>query len=143
MAGLAALAGYVKVLMFGFLILFGAVWTAISLYVLNRSRRSESWSQTAGTVRFAEVRRVETGDAATRTGFSITYQPYIKYEYSVGASKYENATYAVAALPWTADPAPAKAIVRKYPVGGQVPVFYDPSNPRDSALVPGGSSGNW
>src|SRR5436189_573685 len=30
-----------------------------------------------------------------------------------------------------------------YPVGGQVPVFYDPSNPRDSALVPGGSSGNW
>ena len=61
----------------------------------------------------------------------------------MGASKYENAAYAVAALPWTADPAPAEAIVRKYSVGGQVPVFYDPSNPRDSALVPGGSSGNW
>jgi len=57
----------------------------VSLYVLNRSRRSESWSQTAGTVRFAEVRRVETGDAATRTGFS---------------------------LPWTADPAFPRAIMR-------------------------------
>src|SRR6266566_1778923 len=44
---------------------------------------------------------------------------------------------------WTADPAPAQAILKGYPVGGQVPVFYDPSNPKNSALVPGGSRGNW
>jgi hypothetical protein len=30
-----------------------------------------------------------------------------------------------------------------YPVGHQVPVFYNPSRPDDAVLVPGGSSGNW
>ena len=143
MDGVVALVGYVKILAFLFMILFGAVWTAISVFLIVRSRRSESWPQAAGTVEFAEVRRMESGNASTSPGYSVTCQPYIKYRYSVGTVSYENATYALAALPWTADPAPAAAILKGYPVGGQVPVFYDPSNPQNSALVRGGSKGNW
>ena len=143
MAAWVTLVGYFKMLAFGFIGLFGIVWTAISLYLVNRSRRSQSWPEAVGTVVSAEVRKIDTGAASTRVGYSLTYEPYIKYQYCVGASKFENDTYALAALPWTADPAPAQAILKGYPVGGQVPVFYDPSNPKNSALVPGGSRGNW
>ena len=41
------------------------------------------------------------------------------------------------------EPASAEAIVRGYPVGHQVAVFYNPSRPDDAVLVPGGSRGNW
>ena len=131
-----------RLVAFGFFTLFGVVWTAISVYVLARSRRSESWSRAVGTVVSTEVKRVHSGNPSTGTG-SLTYEPSIQYEYSVGGSKYANATYAMAPLPWTADPAPADAIVKQHPVGGQVTVFYDPSNPGDSALVAGTSRGNW
>src|SRR2546425_6540388 len=137
MAAWVTLVGYFKMLAFGFIGLFGIVWTAISLYLVNRSRRSQSWPEAVGTVVSAEVRKIVSGEASTHVGFSVTYQPYIKYRYGVGAGKYENDAYALAALPWTADPAPAQAILKGYPVGGQVPVFYDPSNPKNSALVPG------
>jgi hypothetical protein len=139
------MAGLVKVgefLGFGFMLLFGVVWTAIAVYIFTRSRKSASWPEAVGKVLFTEVRRVDTVTSSARTG-SLTYQPYIKYEYSVGGSRYENAAYSVAARAWTADPAPAADILTRYPVGGDVPVFYDPSNPRDSALIPGDSGGNW
>src|SRR5262245_11931206 len=110
MTGLVRLVGYLEKLCFLFILLFGTIWTAISSYLPIRSRRRDSWPQTAGTWMFTEVRRVESGSPSTGPGFSITYQPYIKYQYSVGTAKFENATYAVAALPWTADPGPAEAI---------------------------------
>jgi len=136
MGALVTLVGYFKMLAFGFIGLFGIVWTAISLYLVDRSRRSQSWPEAVGTVVSAEVRKVVSGEAST-------YEPYIKYRYCVGADNCENDAYALAALPWTADPAPAQAILKGYLVGGQVPVFYDPSNPKNSVLVPGGSRGNW
>ena len=138
------MAGLVKVgefLGFGFMLVFGVVWTAIAVYIFTRSRKSASWPEAVGKVLFTEVRRVQSGTHSASTG-SLTYQPYIKYEYAVGGRRYDNANYSVAARPWTADPAPAAEILTRYPVGGDVPVFYDPSNPGDSALIPGDSGGN-
>jgi len=42
---------------FVFLMLFSTVWTALSVFVMVRSRRSKSWPRAIGTVVSAEVKR--------------------------------------------------------------------------------------
>jgi len=37
----------------------------------------------------------------------------------------------------------AQRVLDRYPAGGSVPVYYNPSNPRESLLEPGSSRGEW
>jgi hypothetical protein len=129
---------------FVFVMLFSIVWTAMSVFVMVRSRRSTSWPKAIGTVVSAEVRRVVSEAGASDGAVnSVTYEPYVKYAYAVAGRAYEHDKFASAAQWAMREPADAEAIVRGYPVGHQVPVFYNPSRPDDAVLVPGGSSGNW
>ena len=128
---------------FLFLLLFSAVWTAISIFVILRSRRNKSWPSTIGTVMFAEVKTVESRSVTNGTVVdSISYEPYIKYAYSAAGRKCENDKFTAAVSPGIREPAGAEAILKSYPVGSQVDVYYNPLTPDDSVLVPGGSSGN-
>lgn len=128
---------------FLFLMLFSAVWTAISIFVILRSRRNKSWPSTIGTVMFAEVKMVESRSVTNGMVVdSVSYEPYIKYAYSVAGRKCENDKFTAAVSPGIREPAGAEAILKGYPVGSQVDVYYNPLTPDDSVLVPGGSSGN-
>jgi hypothetical protein len=126
------------------LTIFGVVWTGIAVYLARRSRRSELWLQTTGTVLTAEVRKTTDshGSVGIRVGYTTTYEPHIRYAYSVGGRSFENDTYALAVQTSIPEAAGAEAIVREYSVGYSVVVFYDPDSPEDSALVRGGSKGN-
>ena len=128
---------------FLFWILFSVLWNTISLIVIMRSRRSKSWLQTIGTVVYTEVRSEESRSVSNDMIVdSINYEPYIKYAYSVGGRECENDKFTSAVTPGIRDPAGAEDILRGYPVGSQVAVFYNPLSPEDSVLVPGGSKGN-
>jgi hypothetical protein len=74
---------------------------------------------------------------------SVAYEPSIKYAYSVAGRTYEHDTFTSVASSVIRERAAADVLVGRYPVGGQVTVFYNPSRPDDSVLVPGGSRGNW
>lgn len=129
---------------FLFLMLFSAVWTALSVFVMVRSRRSKSWPRAIGTVVSAEVKRSVSPTMSNDVLVdSVTYEPYIKYAYVVRGRTYEHDKFASAVQSTMREPADAEAIVRGYPVGHQVAVFYNPSRPDDAVLVPGGSGGNW
>ena len=73
---------------------------------------------------------------------STSYEPYIKYAYSVGGGECENDKFTSAVTSGIRDPSGAEDILRGYPVGSQVAGFYNPLSPEDSVLVPGGSRGN-
>jgi len=123
---------------FVFLILFSLVWLAISLFVIRRSFGSKSWPKTVGTVVSTEVKRT-----VTHTANSVSYEPYVKYTYSVRGQQYAHDKLTAAVTPGIREPAGAAAIVAKYPVGHQVTVFYNPADPGDAVLGAGGSSGDW
>ena len=123
---------------FAFLILFSLVWLAISLVVIRRSLGSKSWPKTIGTVVSTEVKRI-----VSHTADSVSYEPCVKYAYSVRGQQYEADKITVAVTAGIRESAGAAAIVAKYPIGHQVTVFYNPADPGDAALVAGGSSGNW
>ena len=128
---------------FIFWIIFGVLWTAIALIVTVRSRWSKSWLQTIGTVVYSEVKSTESRSVSNDMLVDSTaYEPHIKYTYSVGGRECENDKFASAVTPGIRDPAGAEDILRGYPVGSQVAVFYNPLSPEDSVLVPGGSRGN-
>ncbi len=94
---------------FLFWIIFSALWTAISLIVMVRSRRSKSWPHTIGTVVSAEVRMTES--RSVRDGMavdSVSYKPYIKYAYSVGGRKCENDKFTSAVTSGIHEPAGAE-----------------------------------
>ena len=129
---------------FLFLMLFSVAWMALSVFVMVRSRRSQSWPKAIGTVVFAEVKRTVSASMSNDMPVdSVTYEPYVKYAYVVGDRTYEHDKFASAVRSAIREPASAEAIVRGYPVGHQVAVFYKPSRPDDAVLVPGGSRGNW
>jgi len=92
---------------------------------------------------YTEVRSTESrsvsGDMLVD---STSYEPYIKYSYSVGGRECENDKLTSAVTSGIRDPAGAEDILRGYSVGSQVAVFYNPLTPEDSVLVPGGSRGN-
>lgn len=135
---------FLTIAFFLFLMIFSALWTAISLFVILRSRRNKSWPSTIGTVVSAEVRRSESKSVTNGMVIdSVSYEPYIKYNYSVGGRECENDKFTAAVLSGIREPAGAEAILTGYPVGSQVAVFYNPLTPEDSVLVPGGSEGEF
>lgn len=128
---------------FIFWIIFSVLWTAIALIVTVRSRRSKSWLQTIGTVVYTEVRSAESRSVSNGMVVdSTSYEPYIRYAYSAGGRECENDKFTSAVTSGIRDPTGAEDILRGYPVGSQVAVFYNPLSPEDSVLIPGGSRGN-
>ena len=125
---------------FLFLILFSLVWLALALFVMRRSLGSRSWPRTVGTLVSTEVKRTLTNDIPVN---SVSYEPCVKYTYSVRGQQNEHDKLTAAVTPGIREPAGAAAIVARYPVGHQVTVFYNPADPGDAVLVAGGSSGNW
>ena len=122
---------------------FGVVIARVGFVITRRSRRSAGWPRTTGTVLGGDMLRSETPTASDiRVGYSVTYEPHVRHEYAVAGRRYENARLTHAAQPQIPDSAAAQGQLSKYPVGGQVTVFYDPENPSDSVLVPGSSTGN-
>jgi hypothetical protein len=76
---------------FLFWIIFSVLWNTISLIVIMRSRRSKSCLQTIGTVVYTEVRSTESRSVSNDMLVdSTSYEPYIKYAYSVGGRECEN-----------------------------------------------------
>ncbi len=88
---------------------------------------SVSWRATNGRVLKSRV-EVSGGNYAT-------VSPYILYEYEVRGRTYQNAQIKVGdRFINTRTSREAYNLVDRYPAGMDVTVFYDPSNPAESAL---------
>jgi Protein of unknown function (DUF3592) len=128
----------VGTLLFAGFIFFGACWTVLAWFVLSRSRRTARWPQTTGTIIASDVKRVESLDPDS----AASYEPHIRYAYSVSGRDYENDTITLNVQVTNLVPRGAEAIRNRYPVGSQVVVFYNPSAPENSVLVRGSAKGN-
>lgn len=121
------------VLLFGF-ILHVTLMTAISWYCaatyLEWSEAS-SWAETQGV-----IERFESADYTTAHSVEVDYAR-IRYRYRVGSKQFVGSRISISEAPKD-----VKRLGEQFPVGAQVPVFYEPSRP-DNAVLRRGSPNNF
>jgi len=111
------------------------VFIGLGVFVYRRSKMrdaakqaAQDWASTMGMVTMSTVQ-------IRRTGRSRSEVPFIMYQFQVNGSPYTGQTiktgeqfFNVRVL------GDAQKTIARYPVGTQVMVYYNPSNPQESAL---------
>lgn len=119
-----------------FAIIGAAVFFLFALPPLQYSIASKTWPSVPGTITRSEV------DVWKRDG-KTHYEPDIAYSYTVDGKKYSSAKITVGDAPLDNNVSAAKRLQAEYPVGTEVPVYYDPELPGSSALEPGTKAGDY
>ena len=97
----------------------------VKLRELFEARR---WPETTGKVVASRVTSLQKGSGSDSR---VTNQPLVRYEYTVGGQTYLCSRVSVAE---EVDGAELRAILKRYPVGHAVTVYYDPASPERALL---------
>ena len=115
--------------------IMGAVFALIGLgilihgmYLFSQAAASTSWPQADGWITTSRVK--PSGGKESRP------QPIVEYEYTVDGKPRQGNRVKAAKVTGFGGPS-AGDIVRKYPVGKQVTVYYDPDQESFALLEPG------
>ncbi|MDP2924523.1 MAG: DUF3592 domain-containing protein [Candidatus Omnitrophota bacterium] len=122
--------------MFYFIFFFGIIWVSGMLYIAIMGLRSKSWPLTTGKIIASDVRKKVSG-GRRRT---VSYQPYVLYEYYVGGNQMQSEQLAFGDRLQTSEKK-AQKIIESYPAGKNVPVYYNPQKHTQSVLVAGNVMG--
>ncbi len=113
---------------------------AWSLVYTAEQKRTDNWASASGLITtFTSEERVnDTQMSLVGDVVPTVKEVVIIYTYQVGSEVYTNDQIHVdERLPNNKrflDPAEADALAKKYPVGASITVYYDPADPRQSAL---------
>ncbi|GGY08579.1 DUF3592 domain-containing protein [Paludibacterium paludis] len=121
-----------SLLMLGFLL---SVTSLIAL-LLAPERGMRDWKETRATILESRARVIVDPDNPDK----MHWEPMVSYRYIIdGVTYYREKVFAIdTSLP--ADMSQAEDVVRRYPKGKVVPVFYDPLHHDHSVLVKGGDN---
>ena len=113
-----------------FLGLFGLLFAAIALWARSINLRACTWPKVRGNVveSFIEGWTSDSGPS-----------PVVRYRYLVAGKTYESSQFSYHFVSGTLSY--AEKVVRTYPVGSSVDVYYDPTDPNSAVLEPGKSHG--
>ncbi|MCM8538379.1 MAG: DUF3592 domain-containing protein [Lentisphaeraceae bacterium] len=114
-------------------IVFGSSVSYFGFTNGKNGKESPSWPTVNGTVTRSKVKFSSNG-----------YFPSIMYRYTIDGKEYE--TFGIdygRIVEGSQAHAFAKNIVKRFPLGSQVDVYYDPLDPGESVLIPGGTSASW
>jgi len=126
--GCGVVLGLFALIMLGTILVFDGYlgWTAC------RQIRAQNYPTAAGVVTHSEVEG--------HGGRHGNYSPNVQYKYAVAGKTYSSNRYRFGDV--YAVEGKAHQIVAEYPVGKQVPVYYNPDNPADALLQPGVDGGD-
>lgn len=112
-----------------FALIGGGVGFFIGKPILDNAKASESWPSVPGKVIESELER-------RRNDGKTTYSAVIVYQYTVDGQQLECDDVWFGQYS-TSDRSEINRIVRQYPVGQQVDVYYSPNDPATAVLQPG------
>lgn len=123
---------------FVFLFLFGLLFAVVGGFVgfyfgkplIDEAKASESWPTVQGSVTESQLES-HTDDGST------TYSVHVIYEYTVQGQQLDSDRVWFGGDYSTSDRSGMQKIVRDYPIGKQVTVYYSPDDPTESVLLPG------
>ena len=119
-------------------VLVGGLLLFFGVRQLMRANASQAWPAVTGVVTVAELGKHMCHDRDDTT----TYSADISYDYVVNDRTYVNGVVNFGAVQ-TSDPSTARRVLKRYPVGLQVPVYYNPADPQEAVLEPGLQGGSW
>jgi len=91
-------------------------------------QQAQSWHSTSGIVLMSSVQ-------SRYSGRSYSSYPVVVYQYSVNGQSYQSQTIRAGEQFLNVRvTGQAQATVARYPIGANVTVYYNPSNPAESAL---------
>ena len=116
-------------ILIGVLVVFGLVLGGFGLHRYGVGKRSKAWPHVTGKITYsrAESRRSEGRQE---------YLPAVKYTYTVAGTSYTG-KHITASDVYKKSKTGATDILKPYPVGAEVPVYHDPSDPAVSLLKVG------
>lgn len=107
-------------------------------HALQRAALARRWPIAIGVVIASGVREttilIRHKTAQYRP--AVRYAPQVIYEYHVGGQHYQHDRINVDGVVLSSEPADAARAARRYPVGRQVAVAYNPANPNEACLRP-------
>lgn len=109
----------------GLLALCAGIWNML------HPRKAFQWTRTTGKIVSSETESFTESDSGQRA--QTFYRPVIEFSYTVEGQEYRGSSGS-SAVTISAGQKWADAEVARYPVGMEVPVFYDPQNPTQSGL---------
>jgi hypothetical protein len=124
-----------------FMIVFGLVWTGATIFldhhvfsIAVRQVNAQRFPTSPGQV--LESRIESFGRKQVRC------RPRITFTYEIAGTAYRGNCYAYRDEEWSSDFEKVAQIIRRFPVGAVVTVYYNPHNPADSLLNPGLTGGD-
>ena len=111
------------------LLVFGLIFGGFGYYKYNMGKESVSWPTIKGTMMQARA-------VPKKLEHSNEYQLFVKYTYTVDGKSYTG-NHITAFDEYQKTLSRANDVLKKYPVGGEVSVYYDPADPGLSVLETG------
>jgi hypothetical protein len=137
--GCGGCAGIFALMFFGPMLLIAIIGVADAM----KARDSESWPQTKGTVVASKVSKhtSRSRDSKGRSSTSTTYGADVSYKYTVGGEAYTSERISYGDFHGSREG--AESLTKKYNVGREVTVYYNPEDAAQSVLEPGTSAGTF
>ena len=117
-------------ILFVVLLAFGLILGGVGLYRYNLGRKSASWPVAKGSMTASRPQPVTTENNRNE------YRLSVSYKYAVNGKTYTG-TRITASDIYEKTRKAAEEALSKYPVGGEVSVYYDPDDPAISLLETG------
>jgi len=116
----------------------GIVIALFSYKAYQVSLESKDWPNVQGVITRSEVEQQTstTGEGANKKT-TVNAYPKITYQYQIGGQIHESTR-----ISFSSTSGNANQMVSRYPKGKTVPVYYNPTKPKQAVLVPGNSGLN-
>ena len=115
----------------------GAGLLAYAMKVSAKARQSLSWPSIEGEIAHSALLFRSSANASTDN--TPMYKADVSYRYKVKGVDYSSSR--ISLMDMSSTGGRAQGIVERYPSGSMVPVYYNPSDPSDAVLEPGGAAG--
>ena len=110
-------------------LVIGLIFVFVGYYVVKGAKKVEKWPATKGVVVDSKV--VSHLDSESN---QTMFAPAITYRFKVEGKEYTSSDYGFMNMSYN-NPRKAEDIVKKYPVGKEITVYYNPENPYKAVLV--------
>ncbi len=109
-------------------LIVGIVFVSVGYYLQKEAKKVEKWPSVKGVV--VESKVVSHLDSESN---QTMYAPAITYRFKVGNKEFTSSSYGFMNVSYS-DSSKAEKIVKAYPAGKEVTVYYNPENPYKAVL---------
>lgn len=124
--------------------LFFTLAGGIALIVISQRNRkkgleSQNWPSVNGLVTVSEIKQGMDRDEDDHVTYH--YSPKVEYTYEVGGQTYHAKTISFGGVVAYKNPNKVQPVLARYPLQGNVRVFYNPLKPQEAVLEQGAGKG--